>query len=194
MAAENIDNTVGGTGLFNAKIPGLSDAADIQAALRLYHYGTYTYDGANTDPALLPIPSIAKHLQNLVDMDATKAPLANANFTTAITTPNNTGSKISFYYADVASFPAASTAHGAIAHAHDTGKLYLAHAGSWIALASQAYVDSGINSAEVDQSLLAGTGLDWNSGNERFDVEPRISNVSTVITKTSGFLSTHVIV
>ena len=31
MAAENIDNTVNGTGLFNAKIPGLGDAADIQA-------------------------------------------------------------------------------------------------------------------------------------------------------------------
>ena len=71
MAAENIDNTVGGTGLFNAKIPGLSDAADIQAALRLYHYGSYSYDGANTNTANLLTPSIAKHLQNLVDADAT---------------------------------------------------------------------------------------------------------------------------
>ncbi len=70
MAAENIDNTPNGDGLFNTKIPGLSDAADIQAALRLYHYGTYEYDGANTDPLLLPNPSIAKHLQNLVDADA----------------------------------------------------------------------------------------------------------------------------
>ena len=70
MAAENIDNTVGGTGLFNAKIPGLSDAADIQAALRLYHYGSYAYDGSNTNTANLLTPSIAKHLQNLVDADA----------------------------------------------------------------------------------------------------------------------------
>ena len=70
MAAENIDNTVNGTGLFNAKVPGLSDAADIQAALRLYHYGSYTYDGSNTNPNNLVTPSIAKHLQNLVNADA----------------------------------------------------------------------------------------------------------------------------
>ena len=60
MAAENIDNTVSGSGLFNTKVPSLSDAADIQAALRLYHYGSYTYDGSNT-----------KHLQALVDADTT---------------------------------------------------------------------------------------------------------------------------
>ena len=71
MAEENIDNTVSGSGLFNTKIPGLSDAADIQAALRLYHYGSYTYDGANTNTANLLTPSIAKHLQNLVDAIAT---------------------------------------------------------------------------------------------------------------------------
>ena len=73
MAAENIDNTVNGSGLFNAKVPGLSDAADIQAALRLYHYGSYTYDGANTNPANLVNPSIAKHLQNLIDADSAHA-------------------------------------------------------------------------------------------------------------------------
>ena len=82
MAAENIDNTVGGTGLFNAKIPGLSDAADIQAALRLYHYGSYAYDGTNTNTANLLTPSIAKHLQNLVDADAAEVTNRNAAITT----------------------------------------------------------------------------------------------------------------
>ncbi len=77
MAEENIDNTVNGTGLFNTKIPGLTDAADIQAALRLYHYGSYTYDGANTNTSLIPNPSVAKHLQNLVDADA--AEIVNRN-------------------------------------------------------------------------------------------------------------------
>ena len=85
MAAENIDNTVGGTGLFNAKIPGLSDAADIQAALRLYHYGSYAYDGANTDVSNLLPNSIAKYLQNLIDADA--AEVVNRN--TAISTHNS---------------------------------------------------------------------------------------------------------
>jgi hypothetical protein len=59
---ENIDGTPTGTGLFNTKIPALSDAADIQAALRLYHYGDYDFDAEN--PA---DPSIAKHLQDLSD-------------------------------------------------------------------------------------------------------------------------------
>jgi hypothetical protein len=33
--------------LVPTKIPGLSDPADIQAALRLYHYGDYAYNSAN---------------------------------------------------------------------------------------------------------------------------------------------------
>ncbi len=82
MAEENIDNTVNGSGLFNTKIPGLSDAADIQAALRLYHYGSYTYDGANQDKNLLVNPSIAKHLQNLVDADAAEVVNRNAAIAT----------------------------------------------------------------------------------------------------------------
>lgn len=60
--AENIDGTPTGTGLFNTKIPAYSDAADIQAALRLYHYGEYDFDPAN--PA---DPSVAKHLKGLSD-------------------------------------------------------------------------------------------------------------------------------
>ncbi len=82
MAAENIDNTPNGDGLFNTKIPGLSDAADIQAALRLYHYGSYTYDGANTNTSLLLEDSIAKHLQNLVDADAEEVVNRNAAIAT----------------------------------------------------------------------------------------------------------------
>jgi hypothetical protein len=65
--AENIDNTETGTGLYNTKVPSLDEAADIQAALRLYHYGSNTYDTTNTDPTQLPNPSIARHLKNLQD-------------------------------------------------------------------------------------------------------------------------------
>lgn len=59
MAAENIGE------LFPTKIPGYQDAADIQEAFRLYHYGSTSYDITNTDVADLPTPSIAKHLQDL---------------------------------------------------------------------------------------------------------------------------------
>jgi hypothetical protein len=40
MAIENIDGTAGGNGPFNVSIPGLTDDADIQEALRVYHYGS----------------------------------------------------------------------------------------------------------------------------------------------------------
>jgi hypothetical protein len=40
--AENIDGTTGETGPYNTKIPSLAENANIQDALRLYHYGTTT--------------------------------------------------------------------------------------------------------------------------------------------------------
>jgi hypothetical protein len=153
MAAENIDNTVTGTGLFPAKVPGLSDAADIQAALKLYHYGSYTYDGSNTNPANLVTPSIAKHLQNLKDADtaATAALAAHEADTTNI--------------------------HGIVNTA---------------SLATQTYVNTAISSAvngvTGEYSNLAGTAIDWNSVDERFDVEPRLANAGTIITKTENFI------
>jgi hypothetical protein len=156
VAEENIDNTVGGTGLFNTKIPGLSDAADIQAALRLYHYGTYTYDGANTNPAILPVPSMAKHLQTLVDADAAEVVNRNA----AIATHNADTT-------DVHGIP--NTAN----------------------LATQAFVNTAvtnaINGAAGGYPDLAGDGIEWNSVDLRFDLEPQLLNNNTVITKTSGF-------
>jgi len=38
MASENID-AAGGTSAFNTRVPGLGDNANIQEALRIYHYG-----------------------------------------------------------------------------------------------------------------------------------------------------------
>jgi len=53
--------------------------------------------------------------------------------------------KISFYYNTLAELNAVDpgTYHGCIGHAHDTGKLYYAHAGSWIELANQSDLGSG---------------------------------------------------
>ena len=56
MAVESIG------ALYPTKIPGYADTADIQAALRAYHYGSYTYDTANTSTASLEANSIAKIL------------------------------------------------------------------------------------------------------------------------------------
>jgi hypothetical protein len=59
MAAESIGTLV------PTKIPGLSDQADIQAALRTYHYGSDDFDTAETDPAELINPSIAYTINDL---------------------------------------------------------------------------------------------------------------------------------
>jgi hypothetical protein len=59
MAAEDIGELV------PTKIPGYADSADIQAALRLYHYGSYTFDINEDDPAQLINPSIAYTVNNI---------------------------------------------------------------------------------------------------------------------------------
>jgi hypothetical protein len=67
MAAESIGD------LIPTAIPGYADAADIQAALRVYHYGSYAYNPANTSPGSLVSPSIAKTIydiqQDIVDLE-----------------------------------------------------------------------------------------------------------------------------
>ncbi len=54
-------------------------------------------------------------------------------------------------------------------------------------LATQSYVDTAVGNATVDQSALAGVGLDYNSETDAFDID------STVATKTyaDGAVSTH---
>jgi hypothetical protein len=61
MAAEDIG------AIYNTKVPSLADPADIQDAIKLYHYGSISYNPNNTNPALLPNPSLAYHLNNIQD-------------------------------------------------------------------------------------------------------------------------------
>lgn len=71
MAAKNIDNTLDGSGVYNTKIPGYDDAADIQQALRLYHYGTSTIPANLSEVAQA---SIAGHLKAIqTELDALEA-------------------------------------------------------------------------------------------------------------------------
>lgn len=57
--------------LYSTQIPALSDTANIQEALRVYHYGAPSgsgigqYSPTNSSPANLVIPSVAYHLYNL---------------------------------------------------------------------------------------------------------------------------------
>ena len=59
MASESIGS------IYPTKIPGYADNADIQAAFRLYHYGSTTYNTANTNTASLVNPSVAYTLNSL---------------------------------------------------------------------------------------------------------------------------------
>ena len=79
MAVENIGSLV------PTKIPALADDADIQDALKAYHYGSYDFDTAETDPAELLNPSIAYTINNLQDQidDQTALELAARNISSA---------------------------------------------------------------------------------------------------------------
>ena len=59
MAAESI-----GT-IYSTKIPGYADNADIQAAFKLYHYGSADYNSANANTANLVNPSVAYTLNDI---------------------------------------------------------------------------------------------------------------------------------
>ena len=69
MAVENIGSLV------PTKIPALLDDANIQDALKAYHYGSYTFDTAETDTANLFNPSSAYTINNLQSQITTKAAL-----------------------------------------------------------------------------------------------------------------------
>jgi hypothetical protein len=79
MAVENIGNLV------PTKIPALIDDANIQDALKAYHYGSYDFDTAETDPEELLNPSIAYTINDLQDQidDQVALELAARNISSA---------------------------------------------------------------------------------------------------------------
>ena len=79
MAVESIGNLV------PTKIPALSDDANIQDALKAYHYGSYDFNTAETNTANLLNPSIAYTINDLQDQidDQTALELAARNISSA---------------------------------------------------------------------------------------------------------------
>ena len=75
--------------LVPTKIPGYADAADIQAALRAYHYGSYTFDVNESNAANLINPSMAYTITNLQSQITTISG-DYATSTNAITLSNKT--------------------------------------------------------------------------------------------------------
>lgn len=74
MASEDIGN------VYKTQIPGYEDAADIQAALRLYHYGTTTVPATEAD---LAPNSTAGHIKavnarvDFIEIDPARSKLSN---------------------------------------------------------------------------------------------------------------------
>ena len=61
---------------------------------------------------------------------------------------------------------------------HNAGTLEVHGIADTSLLATTDYVDTAVGNSAVDQSLLAGVGIDWNAGTDQFDID------STVATKT----------
>jgi hypothetical protein len=70
--ADNIDGTQNGAGVYNTKIPAYSEPADIQAALKLYHYGSEEVPSDIEDVEPKSIAGYLKAIEeNISDIEAT---------------------------------------------------------------------------------------------------------------------------
>jgi hypothetical protein len=76
MASETIG------AIYPTEIPGYADNADIQAAFKLYHYGSLEYDTAETDVAELVNPSIAYTLNDLQEQITSLDPAGSVSKST----------------------------------------------------------------------------------------------------------------
>lgn len=83
--------------LIPTAIPGYSDSADIQAALRAYHYGSYSYDPANTSAASLVAPSIAKTIYDIQQDITTLENERTLNDLTDVTITTATSNQVLLY-------------------------------------------------------------------------------------------------
>jgi uncharacterized repeat protein (TIGR02543 family) len=96
MADQYTDDTNNGSGVYPTRIPDYADAADIQQALRLYHYGSTTIPTENvlgSVPNGINTKSIAgylKSLSNTIATEVTDRTAADTNLQTQVTNLLNT--------------------------------------------------------------------------------------------------------
>ena len=148
---------------------------------------------ASTDNAITRFDgNTGRLLQNslvtISDLGAIVAPIAS--------------SVIPFHYDNQAAFPSAVTYHGAIAHSHADGKMYFAHSGAWVALASAsdipaAYSATSINAlSDVDTSSEPPTNgqvLTWEGSTSQWKPTFKAGTgtvISTSVVSANGFAGT----
>ena len=112
----------------------------------LYQLSASAFAGLETASAAYQSSVRTKILAVIADYMAADAAIVDGvDFTGKITAPA-VGNIVPFLFADQSEFPAASAAHGAVAHSHADGALYFAHAGAWHELAKEADLQTTIAS------------------------------------------------
>ena len=82
-----------------------------------------------------------------------------------------TNNVIPFYYDNVSDFPSAATYHGAVAHAHNTGRLYFAHAGWKELVNKEADGTIGTGSESYHVGVITATTFKGNGDFVDIDVD-----------------------
>jgi len=105
-----------------------------------------------SSPTLVTVNAALTSTGNITGANLSATTKISASYVEA----NGTGSKIRFYFADTASFPAAASWEGSIAYAGNTDKIYISDGSAWQELARTT---SGINTtASSSFSNVAITG------------------------------------
>lgn len=169
MASEDIGS------LFNTKMPGYDDPADIQDALKLYHYGSTSYDETNTNPANLLNPSLAYHLQQLANRStALENQGVGSDYLTETEVEAMTGIPDGFVWVDVNSSGNGAPTYAAAVYTNEAPTTGLVDGIIWVdknASPQRAYIyDAGssswvlinelLNIVDASGDLIYGTGAD----------------------------------
>jgi cell division septation protein DedD len=211
MAAEYIDDTENGSGLYPTKIPGYEDAADIQEALRLYHYGSTTIPTDNNLGTTNGIntKSVAGHLKALANTDVTNAATAASatqtvanNLATEITNRSNADSNLQTQINNISSTLGLQTT---IEEKASSFTLSLADAGKMLALNTSSGMNLTIPSnSSVDipvgyqfnllelgmgkTTFVAGSGVLVNSKNSQMFIDTRYGKATLLKTGTNEWV------
>ena len=166
----------------------LATGSSVADAISVHNLDVTNVHGIINTADLALISHVTDHNSDLTDVHgiANTADLATKNYADTAVSTHSDDTLIVHGIADTALLATKDYADDAVStHAALTEDVH--GIADVSLLATQEYVDTAIGTAAVDQSALAGVGIDWNLVSEAFDID------STVATKTysDGAVSTH---